>query len=92
MLPPFLSSTSAGSAGPGSGDTSHLGRGAEDADVNGSQGGAPGGRWPQDDLPVDAAPGNASGWTEGFNPTSDNPPLPASHTDGVGLPPAGNRR
>jgi hypothetical protein len=75
-----------------SGDVSYIGSGAENAGINGHQGDAPGGRWPQDDLPVASAPGNSMGWTEGFSPSPENPPLPGSPTDGVGLPPAGNRR
>lgn len=89
---PFRTQAGSSAASGSVGDISHLGRGAEDADINGSQGGAPGGRWPQDDLPMASAPGNASGWTEGFSPSSENPPLPGSHTEGVGLPPTGIRR
>jgi hypothetical protein len=86
---PFRAQASA-SSGPGSsGDNSHIGRGGEDADINGTQGGAPGGRLPQDDLPMRSSPPS---WSEGFSPTNDNPPLPSSHTDGVGLPPSGGRR
>jgi len=88
--PAFLNQSGASSSGIA--NTSHLPRGGEDADINGEQGMAPGGRWPQDDLPMSSAPGNASGFTEGFSPTADNPPLPTSHTEGVGLPPSGIRR
>jgi len=89
---PFRSQAASSAGSGSSGDNSFIGRGGENADINGSQGGAPGGRWPQDDLPMSAAPGNASGWTEGFSPSSENPPLPGSNTDGVGLTPTGNRR
>lgn len=88
--PGFLNQSAASSNGIAS--TAHLPRGGEDADICGQQGQAPGGRWPQDDLPMSAAPGNSSGFTEGFAPTADNPPLPTSHTEGVGLPPTGTRR
>lgn len=81
-----------GSGSGSSGDTSHLGRGGEDAEINGTQGGAPGGRWPQDDLPMNAAPGNAQGWTEGFNPTADQGANPIDNTQGTGLTPAMPRR
>lgn len=91
MSLPFRSQASA-SAGPGSsGDNSFLPPGAENADIDGVNGRAAS-RWPQDELPVASTPAGGSGWTEGFNPTADNPPLPTSHTDGVGLPPNGNRR
>ena len=89
---PFRSQAASSAGSGSSGDNSFLGRGGEDAEINGHQGDAPGGRWPQDDLPMDAAIGNNKGWTEGFSPSSDNPPLPSSHTDGVGLTPSGNRR
>jgi hypothetical protein len=80
----------ASSAGSGSsGDNSYIG---PEAGINGHQGDAPGGRWPQDDLPMSSAPGNAKGWTEGYSPSPENAPLPSSHTDGAGLPPAGGRR
>lgn len=71
-----------------SGDTSHNGRGAEQADINGSATGpAPGGRWPDADLPMSSAPGNTTGWTEGFSPEAGNPA-----PNGDGLTPAGIRR
>jgi hypothetical protein len=89
---PFRSQVSQTASSGSSGDNSFIGRGAEDADINGTQGGAPGGRWPQDDLPMSAAPGNAQGWTEGFSPSNENPALPGSPDEGVGLTPAGNRR
>lgn len=88
--PAFLSQPAASSAGIAS--TAHLPRGGEDSAIDETQGGAVGGRWPQDDLPMAAAPGNASGFTEGFAPTADNPPLPTSHTEGCGLTPSGIRR
>lgn len=75
-----------------SGDTSHLPAGGENAGVNGQQGGAPGGRWPQEDLPMNPTP-SGGGWTEGFSPSPENPPLPApGSNDGAGLPPNGIRR
>lgn len=85
MALPFTNGTSGGGS---SGDTSHNGPGAEQAGINGSSTGpAPGGRWPDSDLPMDAAPGNGSGWSEGFSPSPTNAPA-----NGDGLPPAGNRR
>lgn len=89
---PFRSQAASSAGSGSSGDNSFIGRGGENADINGTQGGAPGGRWPQDDLPMSAAPGNSQGWSEGFSPSSETPPLPSSHTEGVGLTPSGNRR
>jgi hypothetical protein len=84
---PFRSQA-ASSAGPGSsGDNSHL---PPEQDIDGVNGRAPGGRWPQDDLPMRS--NSAPGWSDGFSPSPDNPPLPTDHTDGVGLPPNGTRR
>jgi hypothetical protein len=89
---PFRAQASQTAGSGSSGDNSFIGRGGEDAEINGQQGEAPGGRWPQDDLPVASTPSGGQGWTEGFNPTSENPPLPGTNTEGVGSPPSGNRR
>lgn len=89
---PFRVQAGATASSGSSGDNSFIGPGGDNAQVNASQGGAPGGRWPQDDLPMNAAIGNSTGWTEGFSPSPENPPLPGSNTEGVGLTPNGTRR
>lgn len=85
MALPFGTQASGGSTG----NNSYL---PPEQGIDGQQGGAPGGRWPQDDLPMrpTSTPGN--GWSEGFSPSPENPPMPSSHTDGVGLTPNGIRR
>jgi hypothetical protein len=82
---PFRAQASASSGSGSSGDNSYIG---PEQGINGTQGGAPGGRLPQDDLPMRPSPPS---WSEGFSPSPDNPPLPTSHEDGVGKCPSGGR-
>lgn len=89
---PFRSDA-AQTSSPGSiGDVSHLPPGAENSPIDQPSVSAPGGRFPQDDLPMVAYHGGGSGFTEGFSPSPENPPLPTDPMDGVGLTPTGNRR
>jgi hypothetical protein len=74
------------------GDNSYIG---PEQGINGEQGAAPGGKSIADDLPMRSAHVAGSGFTEGFSPSSDNPPLPDPTGDvnaGVGLTPNGIRR
>jgi hypothetical protein len=58
-----------------------------------TQGGAPAGEFfTPGELPIHATHGGA-GFTEGFSPSSANPPLPAPGSDeGFPKPPSGERR
>lgn len=86
---PFLVQTGSSAASGSSGDNSFIG---PEQGIDGQSPGAPGGRFPQDDLPMNPTP-SGGGWSEGFSPSSENPPLPApGSNDGAGLPPNGNRR